>query len=154
MRTESRVFRNLASDDVEALLSFFGSLTEQDRCFFHPHLFDARTAQGICHNPGKDVFAAGFQHSEVKAYGMLRGWNDGFEVPRLGIATGPSARGQGWSDGMMDYLHQVARDAGALRVELKVDVRNTAAIALYRRHGYQFPEKFQNAPETIAWRSL
>lgn len=74
----------------------------------------------------------------VVAYGMLRGWEEGFEVPSLGIAVDRQWRGLGLGRRLMSHLHAVAAERGASTVRLKVDRTNTAAIALYRSFGYEF----------------
>jgi ribosomal protein S18 acetylase RimI-like enzyme len=72
---------------------------------------------------------------------MLRGWDEGFEVPYLGIAIHPGERGQGYGRVLMEYLHAAARERGAVRVMLKVYEDNEAAVRLYRSLGYCFGER-------------
>lgn len=145
--------RTLRPDDWITLTAFFEALSDTDRAFFHPHPFDATTAKIIC-GSGRDVFVAGFEDGRIEAYGMLRGWADGYEVPRLGLATRPEARGCGWAEAMMTYLHRVAAEKGATRVELKVNSDNTAAQRLYRRFDYKFDAHSGSAGELIGRREL
>lgn len=154
MNAEPGGIRKLRPDDVQTLLNFFNELQESDRVFFHPHPFDADTAKAICSRPGKDVFVAGFEAEQIAAYGMLRGWADGFDVPRIGLATRAASRGRGWGDAMMTYLHSVAATKGASRVELKVEDDNDTALRLYRRHGYVFSGDLKMSPTLIGWRNI
>jgi ribosomal protein S18 acetylase RimI-like enzyme len=77
------------------------------------------------------------QGSEVLAYGMLRGWESGFEIPSLGIAVHPLHRGTGVARAFMLFLHDAARGRGARRIRLKVYPDNLAALRLYTALGYQ-----------------
>ena len=69
---------------------------------------------------------------------MLRGWDQGFAVSSLGIATHAAARGIGLGRALMLYLHAEARRRGARRIRLKVYPDNRVAVELYRTLGYVF----------------
>jgi RimJ/RimL family protein N-acetyltransferase len=69
---------------------------------------------------------------------MLRGWDEGYQVPSLGIALHAQARGTGLARAFMLYLHQVARWQGAKRVRLRVFPDNIPARRLYESLGYAF----------------
>jgi [ribosomal protein S18]-alanine N-acetyltransferase len=52
------------------------------------------------------------------------------------LAVDPVARRQGVGTGLLQWLEQVARVAGIVRVQLEARHDNAAALAFYRRHGY------------------
>lgn len=112
----------------------------EDR-LFSPHPFTDDAVAALASRPGKDYYCLVVQGEQVVAYGMLRGWNEGFEIPSLGIAVHPAARRQGLGRIMMCHLHDAARARGAGRVRLRVAERNARAIALYRQLGYRFDAK-------------
>lgn len=70
------------------------------------------------------------------AYGFLRGWDDGYDVPSLGIAVATDAQGQGHGRAMMLALHEAARERGAQSIRLRVHPDNTRARQLYESLGY------------------
>ena len=105
---------------------------------FHPHPFGTEDAIRVCNHAGLDVYAGAFLDETMVGYGMLRGWDEGFAVPALGIYLAPQARGSGIGRRFMDALHRMALERGAQRVMLKVYPDNKAAVALYRRIGYVF----------------
>lgn len=72
----------------------------------------------------------------VYAYGMLRGWAEGYVVPALGIAVDLMYRRKGLASAMIMFLHHRARERGAVEVMLHVDAENLGAQALYRTMGY------------------
>lgn len=74
---------------------------------------------------------------QVVAYGMLRGWADGYVVPALGIAVDLMYRRKGLASAMIMFLHYRARERGASHVMLHVDAENLGAQSLYRAFGYR-----------------
>ncbi len=133
--------RRLTPDLTAALAAFFEDLTAAgDTRQFHPHPMTFDEAKRRCEHTGRDFYGAMVQDGNVVAYGMLRGWDAGFEVPSLGLAVHPAARGRGLGRTMMDWLHDVARREGAARVRLKVYPDNAPARELYESLGYVFGE--------------
>jgi ribosomal protein S18 acetylase RimI-like enzyme len=105
---------------------------------FHPHTLDRETAARIACYAGDDLYYALVDAGGVLGYGILRGWDEGFDVPSLGIALLESARGAGLGEMLMHFLHGAARLKGAERVRLTVDEANKPALSLYRKLGYAF----------------
>lgn len=133
-----RVVR-LGQDDIGNVAGLFATIAADPAAVrFHPHPFGSTDAIRVCAYPGQDIYAGAFLDGTLVGYGMLRGWDEGFAVPTLGIYLAPSARGSGLARRFMDVLHGMALDRGASRVMLKVYPDNQAALALYRRIGYVF----------------
>lgn len=130
--------RRIGSADTEILRRFFETLSADADAMarFHPHPFTAEHAVTIAQYNGRDYYAAMLTGDGMVAYGMLRGWDEGYEIPSLGIIVSGVYRGLGFGRVMMDHLHAVARARGAMTIRLKVYKTNTAAAHLYRRMGY------------------
>lgn len=127
---------------ASALAVFFADLRDHgDERFFHPFALDAANATRLAGLQGQDRYLIAVRAGKILAFGMLRGWDAGFEVPSLGIAVCQSARGSGLGRRMMETMHDVARHAGATRVRLTVDRANRRAIELYKQLGYSFEDK-------------
>lgn len=130
-------FRRLGPDLLPGLRSFFKTLgADPASALFHPHPFTDGEAERVCTFAGKDLYLAAALNGEVRAYGMLRGWDEGYSIPSLGIAVHPSARGTGLGAAFMLYLHAAAAARGAKSIRLKVYAHNLRAKALYERLGY------------------
>jgi len=133
----------LSSEWVAGLVGMLEALVAAgDGASFHPHPFDCATlagvaARSVAGGSGDEYHVAVASDGTVVAYGLLRGWSEGFEVPSLGVAVHPAARGRGIARMMMAHLHAVARRRGAARVRLKVYRDNLPAVALYRGLGYR-----------------
>lgn len=104
--------------------------------FFHPHALDASAADRITRYDGADYYCGGFVGTAIVAYGMLRGWDEGFDVPSAGLAVHPDWRSRGIACLAMQHLHAEALSRGARRVRLTVHPANVRAIALYTTLGY------------------
>jgi [ribosomal protein S18]-alanine N-acetyltransferase len=75
---------------------------------------------------------------EFAGYGILRGWEAGFDIPSLGVWIGSEFREQGLGRFLMEALHVMARDRGAPGIRLRVYPDNVRAIRVYRKLGYEF----------------
>ncbi len=127
-----------------ALAAFFRHLElSGEAARFHPHPFTPEEAAARCRYEGRDYYCVALAAGEVLAYGMLRGWDAGYEVPSLGIAVHERARGLGLGRALMLVLHAEAARRGAPRVRLKVYPDNAAAVSLYRSLGYAFASELE-----------
>jgi ribosomal protein S18 acetylase RimI-like enzyme len=105
---------------------------------FHPHPFTPEAARERAGYGGRDVYCVAMAAGVVLGYGMLRGWDQGYAIPSLGIAIHADARGIGLGRALMLYLHAEARRRGAQRIRLKVYPDNVTAVELYRSLGYVY----------------
>ncbi len=145
--------RPLGLNDVDAFIAFLAEIQAHgDTTFFHPHPFSKSEAQRICSYTGQDIYCALWVGSHIAVYGMLRGWDSGYDVPALGIIVSAQYRGQGMGKLFMLFLHSVARLRGAQRVRLKVYPENKPALRLYQQLGYKFTA--QEAGQLIGYVEL
>jgi len=134
-------FRHLVPGLQPQLEEFFLELhCNHDDRFFHPHPFTPQAAGEICQYDGKDLFYAALLGNQIVGYGILRGWDEGFETPSLGIAIHPKARGFSLGIALMHFLHAAARQRGAHRVRLTVYKENNVALYLFSKLGYKYEE--------------
>lgn len=116
---------------IDPLLDMLATV---DRGLFHPHPFTVDTLARLV--DGKDEYWLLVREQTVVCYGMLRGWEEGFTVPSLGIAVHRDFRRRGLGERMMAHLHVRARERGAARIRLTVERQNVEAQALYAKLGY------------------
>lgn len=146
-------FRLLRPELVGPLSAFFRAFAQgPDHAFFRPHPMTDEVAVRICAYDGRDLYYAACAAGGVVAYGLLRGWEEGFDIPSLGIAIHPEARGRGLARPFMAFLHAAAKVRGATKVRLTVYRDNQRAVELYRRLGYTFEPK--NERELVGVLSL
>jgi ribosomal protein S18 acetylase RimI-like enzyme len=138
-------FRRVCPEMENGLAEFFAALEKKgDAAHFHPHPFTVEEARKRCLYTGRDLYYVAVIGKQVLAYGMLRGWDEGYDIPSLGIAVHPSARGTKLGLSMMHFLHSAARQRGAKQVRLKVYKHNTSARTLYEQIGYKYTEQGEN----------
>jgi ribosomal-protein-alanine N-acetyltransferase len=124
---------------MEPLKDFLFALEEAgDTEVFYPHPFTDEAIQQVITQAHRDAYYVLAEGRQVLGYGMLRGWDEGFDIPSLGVAVHPSARGTGLGKALMHILHASARRKGATKVRLRVRPGNTRATQLYRSLGYEF----------------
>ena len=142
--------RQLAPDLVGALTAFFVALRgNAEGLRFHPHPLTAEEAAARCHYKGKDLYYVLIESGQILGYGMLRGWDAGHEIPSLGIAIHPGARGAGLGRLLMQFLHVAAKRRNVSKVRLKVYPDNQGALSLYRQLGYRF--ETEEAGQLVGW---
>jgi ribosomal protein S18 acetylase RimI-like enzyme len=115
-----------------------------DKNFFHPHeLSYPGLLNEIADNP-KNYYVFFMDIDNVLGYGMLRGWQEGYEIPSLGILIDIAQRGKGISKNLMWHLESVAQIKKSPKIRLTVFKQNKNAIALYNKLGYIFSDKNEN----------
>lgn len=125
----------LAPGDEAILAEVFDDIDEE---FFRPHPLTPEEAGRIVGRAGRDLYAILVENGRAFAYGLLRGWEEGYEVPSLGIAVRTTAQGRGLARLMMSHLHDAARVRGASAVRLRVHADNLRARHLYESMGYYY----------------
>jgi [ribosomal protein S18]-alanine N-acetyltransferase len=131
--------RRLSAEWTDALLGMLRALERSDPGgAFRPHPFSRETIEAILRTADRDAYYVLVSGSDVLGYGMLRGWDEGFAIPSLGIAVHPQARRAGLARMLMVFLHGVARWHGASKVRLRVREDNWQARRLYESMGYRF----------------
>jgi ribosomal-protein-alanine N-acetyltransferase len=130
-------FRKLSHEFEGPLAELFDVLKQHsfDR-FFAPHRLDAQMARDLSRYVGDDLYTVLVEGDRVLGYGMLRGWDEGYCDPSLGIAIRPGEQGNGLGRLVMLHLHAAAVRRGARRIRLRVHKENGTAIALYQSLGY------------------
>ena len=130
---------------VEKLAQFFEDIViNNDKAYFHPHPLNLKTAKEIASYKGKDIYFVQVKDDEIAGYGMLRGWDEGYSIPSLGIAIHPNFRKQGLAKKFMEILHTKARENGAKKIMLKVYESNLNALRIYQDLGYCFSDKVKD----------
>jgi ribosomal-protein-alanine N-acetyltransferase len=149
------VCRVLVAEHASPMALFFDRLQKTGiEKFFHPHPLTAEEAVALANYSGRDFYCVMLQADAIIGYGMLRGWDEGYAIPSLGIAIDPLLQGRGYSHLLMDFLHTAARGRGATQVRLKVDPQNHRAIKLYRSLGYEFQKEKEEDGQLIGLLTL
>src|SRR6187551_2771100 len=95
--------RAVRPSDARALEALFAGL---DTTWFRPHDLGPAGARAVADHTGRDIYLIGFLDRVPVAYGMLRGWDEGYRIPALGIAVRDGYRDRGLGRQMMHALHE------------------------------------------------
>ena len=128
-------FRVIGPADEAILADIFSDI---DETYFRPHPFTVDEAKNVADRRGLDAYALLVENGRAVAYGMLRGPDEGYSVPSLGIAVRTSAQNRGLGRLMMAHLHAEAVRRGATVVRLRVHPDNAKARRLYESLGYVY----------------
>ena len=146
-------FQVVGPEHARALACFFERLRAQDvEKFFHTHPLTAEEAQKRAAYRGLDFYCVLVLGDAVVGYGMLRGWDEGYEVPSIGVVVDPSVRGRGYSRSLLRFLRATARQRGVNRLRATVDPDNIKMVAHCRMLGYVF-ESLENG-KLVGFRPL
>ncbi|MCC6503462.1 MAG: GNAT family N-acetyltransferase [Deltaproteobacteria bacterium] len=132
----------LREEHVEQLETFFEAINNLSYVDdFSPHPFDSSNAERICKYHGRDKYCAILLNGEtIIGYGLLRGWDEGYEVPAIGLCILETYHGKGLGKLLLDFLETASRLEGASEVMLKVKKNNVAASSLYQKQGFDLKE--------------
>lgn len=145
--------RLLGPEDAERLAALFDEIgaDEEGLARFHPHPFDRATALDICQHAEErpDRYFGAFADTRMVGYGMLRGWDEGYEIPSFGVYVAKQRRGHGLGGLLLDYAIRLAGEAGAPEVMLKVYAGNATARQLYEGRGFVFGERTPDGRQLV-----
>lgn len=137
-----------------ALAAFFETVHADERGrFFHPHAMTREMASKLANYHGADLYYVMTIDSNIVGYGMLRGWDQGYDIPSVGMLIRSDFRGRGLGRLFMNFLHVAAALRGAKELILHVDQMNDVAIKLYRSLGYKVARE-ENHKELVGRVSL
>lgn len=130
-------FRNVEESDFEKIVIFFknNNLRAILR-YFHPFPFTEETAYKIACEPHRDKYYIGLLDENVAGLSMLRGWDEGYIVPSLGIVVDFHLQGQGIGREILRNTLEEAHKLKCPRIRLSVYASNKTAVHLYLAFGF------------------
>ncbi len=124
--------REIRRSDFADLVRFFEENNRPEVTqHFHPFPLIAETAHQIAHGDRRDRYYVATEEGRIRAMCMLRGWDEGYEVPSYGVLVDHRYRGHGLGRRMTEFSIAEARRCGAPSLRLSVYASNTGALALY-----------------------
>jgi [ribosomal protein S18]-alanine N-acetyltransferase len=143
--------REVKSRDYELLARFFADNDiEAVRRYFHPFPLDSATAYRIASVPRLDRYYIALQNDEIVALGMLRGWDEGYEVPSFGLMVGSRHQELGLGKKMTEFAIRDALRLRCRKVRLSVYKSNSRAMSLFSSVGF---EEIGSEPACLAGES-
>ncbi len=137
--------REVGETDAAELGDFFEALAADAETvrFFHPHPLTREFAAELCAGSGsrRDLYFLTRDRGGPVAYSMLRGWDEGFDVPSFGGCTHPARRRVGLGHIILEHAIRESRRRGATHLRLSVYKENSRAVRLYEKFGFDLRDK-------------
>lgn len=123
-----------------------------DLNFFYPHDMSRESLNSMLEHKKKDIYKIVIHKDKIIGYGILRGWDEGFEIPSLGIIIDKDFRGIGLSKTLMRFLEVNAKLMSSKKIRIVVHKNNQIAYNLYRSLNYEF--EVYNLDQLISFKQI
>lgn len=135
-------FEPVEAKHVDALTELFErNSTSAVTSSFDPFPLTAREAQRIALEPCKDAYFVAARADRLVGLSMLRGFDEGYEIPSFGIFVDYEAHAQGVGRALTEWTVDAARGLGCPSVRLTVYSTNSVALGLYASLGFVEQER-------------
>jgi RimJ/RimL family protein N-acetyltransferase len=132
----SLAIRPLTPDDADALSTLLRSQTPGYARFFRPFDFDRDTITSVLASHNQDVMMGLYWQDELVGFFMLRGWNEGYDVPAFGILIDEKYRGCGLEMISLETAKIICKLRGSSRLMIKMHPDNISAKGVLRKTGF------------------
>jgi ribosomal protein S18 acetylase RimI-like enzyme len=127
----------LDATHLEQLHTF---LAKNVSSFFDPHPYTVEYLSQMLAACKKDSYFVNLLDGAIVAYGFLRGMDQGYEIPGLGICVDVDYRGQGLGRAMVEYMHEYAKQEKYKQIRIRVFKNNRQSLELHKTLGYIFTD--------------
>lgn len=103
---------------------------------FNPFKLDEYTANWIANQYHKDHYFLAYDNNTPVGFSMLRGWDEGFDIPSFGMFIDINKHGMGLGKQLLQLTLEKAKNLGCKKVRLSVFESNKAALNIYLRFGF------------------
>ena len=124
---ENLTVRPLQIEDAQVLSSLLMAQPPEYTRFFYAFSFAADHIAKMLAERGKDVYMGLLWQDELVCFFMLRGWNEGYEVPTLGTFVAEPYRGYGFMQLTVELTKVICKLRGVSRVMYKSHPDNAPA---------------------------
>jgi ribosomal protein S18 acetylase RimI-like enzyme len=129
--------KKIEPENLEDLMKFFetNNLPEITN-FFHPFPLNSATAHDIAHKKHRDGYYLARLNGNPVGFAMLRGWDEGYQTPSLGLFVTREQQGRGFGRQMVEFCILEAKRLGCPGIRLSVYESNASAVSLYQSLGF------------------
>jgi len=128
--------RRLTASDAGSLSAMLLAQPQGYLQYFNPFSFDRTSLLGRLEAARLDDYMGFFLGGALAGFFMLRGWDEGYEVPAYGVAIDSRYRGLGLGASSIELAKVICRLRGAHKLMLKVHPENVVAKNAYEAAGF------------------
>ncbi len=118
--------------DAAKLSAFLQAQSASHMRYFHPFAFDEATVRKILAESRLDVYQGFYRDGDLIGMMMLRGWDEGYEVPAVGVIIGEGYFIRNFMQICFDAAKEICRARGCSRIIYKSHPANVPATRAAR----------------------
>lgn len=116
----------LTPHDAASIVGFLRAQTPEYLRFFYAFEADEAAIVKMLTESEKDVYSGVFWQEKLVGIFMLRGWDEGFEVPSFGVLIDEKYRGGAFMRLTLDAARLICRLAGVKKIMAKIHPDNVS----------------------------
>jgi ribosomal protein S18 acetylase RimI-like enzyme len=144
-RVPGPAIERISAADAAPLGQFFEALAAdvETARFFHPHPLTIAYAAELCGKMStcRDLYFVARWRGRIAGYSLLRGWDEGYAIPSVGVCVHPTLRNAGLGHVLMAHAVEQSRAAGAPQMRLTVYKANERGRHVWAKFGYVYSDK-------------
>ncbi|MFZ0455993.1 MAG: GNAT family N-acetyltransferase [Ignavibacteriaceae bacterium] len=129
--------KKIEVDSAGELTELLQSEPPEYSAYFTPFDFNYDTIENILLKKEKDIFFGLFIDNKIAGFYMLRGFDEGYEIPVYGVWISSKFSGKGLGKLTLQHAVSFCKINGIKKIMLKVYPKNTAAKTLYENFGFK-----------------
>lgn len=130
------LIRPLAFSDASIISNFLLIQDKEYIKFFTPFSFDVETISSILSKKNKDGYFGIIWKDRVIGLFLLRGWDDGYQIPSYGVVIDQMYNNRGLGQLTMEFSKAYCRLCACHQIMLKVHPQNKVAQHIYEKNGF------------------
>jgi RimJ/RimL family protein N-acetyltransferase len=129
--------RKLLMTDLQDLITLWNKDPKDYNKHFIPFEINYENLASILQKTDKDLFFGIFVDKKIAGFFMLRGFDDGYDIPSYGVWISSKFANKGLAKLTLQYSLSICRLAGVKRIMLKFHPENIIAMKMYKYFGFE-----------------
>ena len=146
--------KELLSDQASTLSELILNTPKDHTKYFAPFSFEEDSIKKIINNAVNDKYFGIFINDDIVGFYMLRGFDEGFEVPSYGVWISDRFSGLGLSMLTLQHAITFCKINNIKKIMLKVHPENIIAKSIYETFGFKQEGFDDNNSNLIYYKSL
>ena len=146
--------KELQSDQASTLSALILNTPKDHTKYFTPFSFEEDSIKNIINNAVNDKCFGIFINDELVGFYILRGFDEGYDIPSYGVWISDKFSGLGLSKLTLQHAITFCKINNIKKIMLKVHPENTIAKNIYEAFGFKQEGFDDNNSNLIYYKSL
>lgn len=129
-------FQKLKITDLNDLIDLWNNDPQDYNKHFIPFEIKYDNLKSILEKVDKDLFIGIFVNKKIAGFFMLRGFDEGYDIPAYGVWISSKYANKGLAKLTIQYSLSICRLADVKRIMLKFHPENIIAMKMYKNFGF------------------